>query len=299
MLKFFISETDNQLLRRSDYTTVVSDAQSFVQCECTFPESWSAFEKTAIFKKDGASYPVIGIETDIPVNIPAMVLNGTGEIGISFIGVNGETLSTSSEVNVSIIRSGLGDNDFIPSESFNAYQQYVNLVISERILAQTAATNSESIKTQIETKVSEASASAASAKLAQDNAVISEDAAKAAETIATNKAEEALDNAVRSETGRTGSEQALAAAQSAATIATTKAAESLASKNAAEEAAATAAQQAASNATNLVNNAVALANAAAEACEGIVDGMNTMIDTTTAINYKVGIKSGIIYLEEV
>ena len=40
------------------------------------------------------------------------------------------------------------------------------------------------------------------------------------------------------------------------------------------------------------------ADAAAKACEGIVEGMNTMVDPVTSITYRMGIENGNIYLQE-
>lgn len=56
---------------------------------------------------------------------------------------------------------------------------------------------------------------------------------------------------------------------------------------------------AAIQATTIANLAANNALAAVSACEGALDGQNTMIDTTTAKAYKLGITGGVIYLEEV
>lgn len=56
---------------------------------------------------------------------------------------------------------------------------------------------------------------------------------------------------------------------------------------------------AAIRATTIANLAANNALAAVSACEGALDGQNTMIDTTTAKAYKLGITGGVIYLEEV
>lgn len=56
---------------------------------------------------------------------------------------------------------------------------------------------------------------------------------------------------------------------------------------------------AAIQATTTANLAANNALASAAACEGALDGQNTMVDTTTAKAYKLGITGGVIYLEEV
>lgn len=56
---------------------------------------------------------------------------------------------------------------------------------------------------------------------------------------------------------------------------------------------------AAIQATTTANLAANNALASVAACEGALDGQNTMVDTTTAKAYKLGITGGVIYLEEV
>lgn len=56
---------------------------------------------------------------------------------------------------------------------------------------------------------------------------------------------------------------------------------------------------AAIQATTIANLAANNALASVAACEGALDGQNTMVDTTTAKAYKLGITGGVIYLEEV
>jgi hypothetical protein len=70
----------------------------------------------------------------------------------------------------------------------------------------------------------------------------------------------------------------------------------------------TAANKAASNANTEASNAnkaaasataaTTEANAAAKACEGIVDGLNTMVDTVTGKSCVLGVEDGILVIKE-
>ena len=60
----------------------------------------------------------------------------------------------------------------------------------------------------------------------------------------------------------------------------------------------TEAANSANSAATSANSAAAKANAAATACEGIVDGLNTMVDTVTGKSCVLSIEDGILTIKE-
>lgn len=60
----------------------------------------------------------------------------------------------------------------------------------------------------------------------------------------------------------------------------------------------TEAANSANGAATTANNAAAAANAAAESCQGIVNGLNTMVDTVTKKSCVLSIEDGILTIRE-
>lgn len=60
----------------------------------------------------------------------------------------------------------------------------------------------------------------------------------------------------------------------------------------------TEAANSANGAATTANNAAAAANAAAESCQGIVNGLNTMVDTITKKSCVLSIEDGILTIRE-
>jgi len=48
----------------------------------------------------------------------------------------------------------------------------------------------------------------------------------------------------------------------------------------------------------LIDNSIGALTAATVAAQGIVNGMNVMIDTDTTASYRIGVSSGMIFIEE-
>lgn len=137
---------DNQLIDAKD---VISDSVKFETVKFAFPNNWAGYKKTAVFKvESGACYNIV-LEKENPLcvaenecYIPHEVLV-EDKFFISAFGVSGDSLITTTEVEITVIKSGyaLGGapNNPTPSE----YQQIIELTEKTKQIAQSVRDDAE------------------------------------------------------------------------------------------------------------------------------------------------------------
>ncbi len=137
---------DNQLIDAKD---VISDSVKFETARFTFPDNWAGYKKTAVFKgESGACYNIV-LEKENPLcvaenecYIPYEMLV-EDKFFISAFGVLGDSLVTTTEVEITVIKSGyaLGDAPHNPTPS--EYQQIIELAEKTKQIAQSVRTDAD------------------------------------------------------------------------------------------------------------------------------------------------------------
>lgn len=142
MLEFIVN---NQNTIRADTERITSDAVEFVPFKVHFSEEWEGYTKTVRFSRDEGEtdFDVVPVENDVLYYVPAGALSGeqgeTIEVQVSAFGVKGEkSRATSSIVTLTVQPSGIAGKSLTPEDP-DAYNQFVQLVITERQKAEAAA----------------------------------------------------------------------------------------------------------------------------------------------------------------
>ena len=134
-LNFF----DNVLI---DKIEVIADSIKFETVKFVFPDNWAGYKKTAIFKSESGFCCNVVLEQGNPLcvaddecYIPHEMLV-ENEFSVSVFGVLGDSLATTTEAKINVIKSGyaLGDAPHNPTPS--EYQQLIELTEKTKQIAQ-------------------------------------------------------------------------------------------------------------------------------------------------------------------
>lgn len=114
------------------YDNTIADSVLFEKINFTFPESWSGYSKTAVFRNDENTISVV-------LNGDSSLCTGENEcyvpyevikapyFTVSVFGILGDSRATTPQVKITVKESGYGDGDLPKDPTPGEYEQIISL----------------------------------------------------------------------------------------------------------------------------------------------------------------------------
>ncbi len=127
---------------------IVSDSVKFEVIKFAFPSSWEGYTKTAIFRNGD-------IRVDIILNCDSSLCTGVDQCYVPFevikplsfevsvFGVKGEAVATTTNANITVIKSGYAENGGAVAPTPNQYQQLIALSLETKEIAQSVRNDAD------------------------------------------------------------------------------------------------------------------------------------------------------------